>query len=118
MKRPKIDNSALAIGLPKRVRDKEHLEFIASLPCCRTGQDGCDAAHISHENGKGMSCKVGDDNAVRLTRTEHTLQHAIGEQSYWGQDLERAKRLAKDLYANTGNYPKCRMLVILFYQGK
>src|SRR5205823_5110024 len=28
-----VDKSALAIGAPRRIRDSEHLEYVASLPC-------------------------------------------------------------------------------------
>jgi hypothetical protein len=38
LKENKIDKSQLAIGEPKRLRDKAHLKFVASQPCLVCGR--------------------------------------------------------------------------------
>ena len=117
-RRFKVDKAKLAFGIPERIRDRKHLDWIRSLPCCVTGgPPPSDPAHISAGNGKGVACKVGDDNCVPLSWTEHRLQHSKGERSYWGQDLDRAKQLGKDLYEVSGDYLRALILLSKFRFG-
>lgn len=117
----KIDKSKLKFGIPKRIRDRKYLDWLRTLPCCRTNKLPCDPAHISVGNNKGIACKVGDDNCVPLTRAEHQKQHSCGEKSYWGDDLDRAKRLAKDLYQiwiNGGDKANAVFRILKFQRGE
>ena len=119
MKRKKIDKSQLKYGIPERIRNAKHLKWLSTLPCCRTNHPGPnDPAHISHELGKGTGCKTGDDNAVPLSHEQHMRQHSTGELSFWGPDIERAKRLAKDLYAMSGDTEKAVFRIFKFQRGE
>ncbi len=102
----------------KRIKNGDHLKFIRTLDCCKCGQPYPEACHIRAGTDGGMGRKPSDCWVVPMCSSCHRYQHSIPEREFWGKDLERAKRLSKDLYDNTGNYPKCRMLVILFYQGE
>jgi hypothetical protein len=42
----KIDKSQLAIAVPKRLRDKAHLKFVASQPCLVCGRQPSDPHHL------------------------------------------------------------------------
>lgn len=58
---PKIDKSALALGVPERVRDEKYREWVASQPCIACGLHGASqAAHMGYGN-HGRSIKAGDD---------------------------------------------------------
>ena len=114
-RRVRVDKSELKFGIPARIRDRKHLDWIRTLPCCRTGTPPpSDPAHISKFNGKGMGCKVSDSNAVPLAHEQHRRQHSIGEISFWQDDLERARHLAWDLYAISGDTEKALALLTRF----
>ncbi len=87
-----------------RIRDVKHRRWIASLPCCVTGVSGySQAAHIRHGHAGGLGLKPSDDLCVPLHFMSHATQHRVGEVEYWGDRLEAAKKLAKDLYAVSGD---------------
>lgn len=50
-----------------------------------------------------MGLKPCDSFCIPLSVEEHTEQHEISEKVYWGSKLEDAKRLARDLFAMSGN---------------
>lgn len=91
-----------------RIRDKKHLKFIASLPCCVSGHTDVQAAHI--RNGC-LSCgmKPSDSKTVPLYWKEHLKQHETSEKKYWESfgGVEKALLLASFLYENTGNKEAC-----------
>lgn len=72
------------------------------------------AAHIRTGNGAGMGLKSGDDNCVPLCIRCHREQHEHSEVKYWGRRLEKAKDLAKTLYAITGNTDEALLLLVRF----
>ena len=118
-KGPRVDKSALAIGVPLRVRDPKHLKWISTLPCVITNFPGPnDPAHISHQNGKGMALKVGDNNVLPLAHSEHLRQHSQPEHEFWGKDLARAKKLANDLYEITGQTTLAVFRIFQFQRGE
>jgi len=49
-----IDKSALAISAPRRVRDKEHLRYVASQPCLVCGRSPAQAHHIRFAQPRAM----------------------------------------------------------------
>lgn len=61
-----------------------------------------------------MGLKPSDVWCVPLSVEEHHIQHSVGESDYWGERLDLAKALAQELYANTGDYDKCRKLIDQF----
>lgn len=70
------------------------------------------AAHI-RQGGGGMGLKPGDDMCVPLSWMEHEKQHRIGERKYW-PDIARAKHLARDLYAVSGDRESALLLIARF----
>jgi len=73
-----------------REKDKKHLRYIASLPCCICGGIDVDAAHIRaspvHIDGKrqtGGGEKPSDCWTVPLCRAHHTEQHDAGDELKW-----------------------------------
>jgi hypothetical protein len=97
----KIDKSVLAIGTPRRFRDKAHLRFVASHPCLVCGRQPADAHHIQFAQPRAMGLKVSDEFTVPLCRTHHRELHQAGnEKNWWRQrnigPLEIAERLWRE----------------------
>jgi len=63
------------------------------------------AAHI-RDGCFSAGMKPCDSLCVPLNWAEHARQHREGEQDFWEAygGIERAKKLAKDLYKVSGNY--------------
>jgi hypothetical protein len=87
-----------------RIRDEKHRRFIASLPCCVTGHTDVQCAHVS-EGKRSIGLKSGDNFCLPLSVNEHRIQHEIGELTYWSHfgGIDRAKKLANDLYKVSGD---------------
>lgn len=101
--------------IPKKeyIRDNRHRKFIASLPCCVSGNVETQAAHIRSNNGGGMGLKPCDSQCVPLSWIEHARQHTHGEEIFWKPygGIEKAKQLASDLYAVSGDLEAGKKLV-------
>jgi hypothetical protein len=94
----RVEKSALALSEPARVRDKEHLRFVAAQPCLLCGTTPSDAHHVRYAQPRAMSRKVSDEFTVPLCRTHHGELHQEGNEAAWWHDmgidpLEVAKRL-------------------------
>lgn len=94
--------------IPKyeNIVDKDHLRFIASLPCLITGWNDVQAAHIRKGNNAGMAYKSGDNCAVPLSVIEHAKQHSMGDESkYWDKygGIDKVTELANNIYKVSGN---------------
>ena len=79
----KIDKSQLAIGEPRRIRDKEHLKFVASKPCLLCGRQPCDAHHLRFAQPRATGMKVSDEFTVPLCRIHHRQLHDAGNELAW-----------------------------------
>jgi len=93
-----IDKSVLAIGTPRRLRDKGHLRFVASHACLVCGRRPADAHHIQFAQPRAMGLKVSDEFTVPLCRTHHRELHQAGNEVSWWETrnirpLEIAERL-------------------------
>ena len=57
----RIDKSQLAIGEPKRLRDKAHLKFVASQPCLICGRQPSDPHHLRFAQPRAYSLPLRGD---------------------------------------------------------
>ncbi len=73
----------IPIGTPRRLRDKPHLEFVASRPCLICDRAPCQAHHIRFAQPRAMGMKVSDEWAVPLCLTHHRLLHEFGNEVAW-----------------------------------
>ena len=55
--RSRIDKSVLALPEPKRLRDKQHLRFVAKQPCLVCGREPCDPHHLRFAQPRGLGAK-------------------------------------------------------------
>jgi hypothetical protein len=82
---PTIDKSVLAFPEPRRIRDKEHLKFVARQPCLICGRSPSDAHHIRFAQLRALGRKVSDEFTVPVCRTHHREIHHVGDEQAWWQ---------------------------------
>ena len=88
--------------LPRRVRDRSHLEFVASKPCLICDRRPSHAHHIRHAQPRALARKVGDEWTVPVCFTHHHALHAAGNENDWwqGQRIEPLE-VAQQLWAES-----------------
>ena len=98
----RIDKSALALAEPKRLRDKNHLKFVASQPCLICGRQPCDPHHLRFAQPRAIGIKVSDEFTVPLCRGHHRQLHQAGNEVAWWEDLKiDALEIARALWEQT-----------------
>ena len=78
-------NPALRLAFPKerRLRDKAHLEFVASQPCLVCGRRPSHAHHLRFAQPRAMGLKVSDEFTVPLCNSHHNSVHKTGDERAW-----------------------------------
>lgn len=82
----------------KRIRDREHLAFVANEPCLICGRRPAQAHHLRFAQPRAMALKVSDEYTVPLCITHHDQLHRSGdERAFWVRHgfcnpLEHAER--------------------------
>jgi hypothetical protein len=99
-----IDKSALAIATTKRIRDGEHLEYVATLPCLVCGRAPSHAHHLRFAQPRALGSKVSDEWVVSLCNLHHRSLHDAGnEVAWWAQQgidaVSEAERLWQERLA-------------------
>jgi len=98
----RIDKSQLAIAEPKRLRDKEHLKFVALQPCLVCGRQPSDPHHLRFAQARAIGLKVSDEFTVPLCRGHHRQLHQTGnEQEWWKRIKIDALKAARDFWQQT-----------------
>jgi hypothetical protein len=82
-----------------RWRSQAHLKWIRGFHCAWPGCDRLpiEAAHIRIGSGTGMGQKPDDWMAVPLCRECHSMQHTIGEGTFWLQYADLAGQTVDEL---------------------
>jgi hypothetical protein len=78
-----IDKRELTHPEPRRIRDKDHLRFVASQPCLICGRTPADAHHLRFAQSRALGRKVSDEWAVALCRGHHREVHRHGDERDW-----------------------------------
>ncbi len=80
-------NGRLRPGMPivktVRIRDKDHLRFVASHPCAICGKSPSDAHHIRFAQPRALGRKVSDEFTVPVCRAHHREIHRKGDEAAW-----------------------------------
>ena len=84
--RAQIDKSALPIGAARRVRDKEHLRYVAQQPCLVCGRSPGHAHHLRFAQPRALGRKVSDEWVVPLCATHHRALHGVGDEQQWWKE--------------------------------
>jgi hypothetical protein len=82
-RRAKIDKSVLALPEPRRVRDRDHVRYVAQQPCLICGRQPADAHHLRYAQGRALGRKVSDEFTVPLCRGHHRELHRHGDEAKW-----------------------------------
>jgi hypothetical protein len=85
--RDRVDKSALPLGEPRRLRDKDHLRHVASQPCVLCGTVPADAHHVRFAQPKAFGRKVSDEFTISLCRAHHRELHHTGNERTWWHDM-------------------------------
>jgi hypothetical protein len=101
----RIQKNLLTFPEPERIRDKDHLRFVAAQPCLICSATPSDPHHLRFAQPRALARKVGDDFTVPLCRRHHRELHDSGNESAWWHDmgiepLEIAHELWKDSRKN------------------
>jgi DNA recombination protein Rad52 len=86
----------------KRIRNKEHLRFVASRSCLVCGRSPSHAHHIKFAQPRAMGRKVSDEWAVPLCYIHHRALHDRGdEKAWWEQNKIEPIKEADQLWAES-----------------
>jgi ERF superfamily protein len=81
-------NGRAVTAIPKRLRlrDKDHLKFVATQSCLICGRTPADPHHLRFAEQPGLGSKVSDEFTVPLCRMHHRQVHWHGnERTWWEQ---------------------------------
>ncbi len=79
----KIETSGLTHPEPRRVRDREHVKFVARHPCLICGRRPADPHHLRFAQSRALGRKVSDEFTVPLCRGHHREVHRSGDEAAW-----------------------------------
>jgi hypothetical protein len=80
-----VDKSALMLPEPRRIRDREHVRFVARQSCLICGRTPSDAHHLRFAQSRALARKVSDEFTVPLCRGHHREVHRCGDEAAWWQ---------------------------------
>ncbi len=78
-----VDKSALVLPTQRRIRDREHVEWVAKEPCLVCGRCPADAHHLRFAQSPALGRKVSDEFTVPLCRGHHREVHRCGDEAAW-----------------------------------
>jgi hypothetical protein len=81
-----VDKSTLALAEPRRVRDRDHVRYVAKQPCLVCGRQPSDPHHLRFAQNRAMGRKVSDEFTVPLCRGHHREVHRYGDEAAWWQN--------------------------------
>jgi hypothetical protein len=82
-----IDKSLLTLPEPRRVRDRDHVKFVARQPCLICGRRPSDAHHLRFTQHRALGGKVSDEFTVPLCRGHHREVHRCGNEAGWWEGV-------------------------------
>ncbi len=84
---PSVNKSELTHPEPRRVRDRDHVRFVAQQTCLVCGRQPCDAHHLRFAQNRALGRRVSDEFTVPLCRGHHREVHRHGDEAAWWQKL-------------------------------
>jgi hypothetical protein len=97
-----INKSALALPEPRRVRDRDHVKFVAQQACLVCGRRPSDAHHLRFAQSRALARKVSDEFTVPVCRGHHREIHRCGDEAAWWEKHKiDATVIARGLWLET-----------------
>jgi len=97
-----VDKSVLAVPVPRRYRNREHLRYVAQQPCLVCGRKPSDPHHLTFTQPRALGRKVSDEFAVPLCRGHHRAVHrSRDERAWWKQTGIEPIKIARKLWTET-----------------
>jgi hypothetical protein len=101
-----IDKSALLFPEPRRIRDRDHVRYVAKQACLVCGRQPCDAHHLRFAQRPALGRKVSDEFTVPLCRGHHREIHRCGDEAIWWEKVRiDAAAVARVLWLGTHPLP-------------
>jgi hypothetical protein len=98
----RIDKSVLAFGEVRRLRDKDHLKYVASRSCLICGRQPSEPHHVRFAQKRAMGRKVSDEYTVPLCRLHHReLHRSRNEPLWWKTARIDPIQIARELWDGT-----------------
>jgi hypothetical protein len=82
-----IDKSILPFPEPRRIRDRDHIRYVAKQACLICGRQPCDAHHLRFAQHPALGRKVSDEFTVPLCRGHHREIHRCGDEATWWEKV-------------------------------
>ena len=79
----KIERSSPVHPEPRRIRDREHVKFVAGRPCLICGRRPADPHHLRFAQSRALGRKVSDEFTIPLCRGHHREVHRCGDEAAW-----------------------------------
>jgi ERF superfamily len=107
-----IDKSVLALPEPRRIRDRDHVRFVAKEPCLICGRQPSDAHHVRFAQSQALGRKVSDEFTVPLCRGHHREVHRCGDEPVWWLKVRINPMVkARELWLKTHPPPIRKLLI-------
>ena len=101
-----IDKSVLALAEPRRVRDRDHVRYVAKHPCLVCGRQPSDPHHLRFTQSRALGRKVSDEFTVPLCRGHHReVHHCSDEAAWWSKAGINPTVTARALWLQTRPLP-------------
>ena len=97
-----VDKSVLSHPAPRRIRDRDHVRFVAQQACLICGRKPSDAHHLRFAQSRALGRKVSDEFTVPLCRGHHRELHRHGDEAKWWSKTDIDPTLsARELWLET-----------------
>ena len=105
-----VDKSVLSHPEPRRIRDRDHVRFVAQQACLICGRKPSDAHHLRFAQSRALGRKVSDEFTVPLCRGHHRELHRHGDEAAWWSKTGIDPTLsARELWLETHPLPENKM---------
>ncbi|MGA8697424.1 MAG: ERF family protein [Xanthobacteraceae bacterium] len=81
-----IEKSVLAFPEPRRIRDRDHIQYVIKQPCLICGRRPSEPHHLRFAQSRALGRKVSDEFTVPLCRAHHREVHRCGAEGLWWQN--------------------------------
>jgi len=94
-----VDKSRLTLAEPRRIRNKDHVRFVAQQACLVCGRKPSDPHHLRYAQARALGRKASDEFTVPLCRIHHRALHRAGnERAWWKETGIDPSKVARTLW--------------------